>query len=97
MMNLIRPFLVPNVGAVAKHSRSFHLNALAFLCLVVLMLDSAWPFLAGYVPIPPVLFAILAGLFSGLALPARFVISNQLSGAPDAVTDKQDQGDAARS
>lgn len=94
MMNFIRPLMVQNAGKVARHSRSFHLNALAFLCLIVLMLDSAWPFLVGYVPIPPVAFAILAGLFSGLALPARFIISKQLSGAPDA--DKQDQGDAAR-
>lgn len=96
MMSFIRPFLVPNVGKVAKHSRSFHFNALAFLCLIVLMLDSAWPYLAGYLPIPPVAFAILAGLFTGLALPARFVISKQLSGAPDAVADKQDQGDPSR-
>ncbi|RWF33730.1 hypothetical protein [Mesorhizobium sp.] len=94
MMFFIRSFFVPNVGAVAKHSHSFHFNALCFLCLAVVMLESAWPYLADYLPISPVAFAILAGLFSGLALPARFIISKQLSGAPDA--DKQDQSDAAR-
>ncbi|RWP69560.1 hypothetical protein [Mesorhizobium sp.] len=76
--------LVPNSNKVARHSFSLHLNALGFACIMLCMLETAWPFLAGYLAISPVLFAVLAGLFTGLALPARFIIQKQLSGADDA-------------
>lgn len=81
---IVKRFLVPNVGKVAKYSHSFHLNALGLLCLLVCGAESAWPLLGGYVPISPILSGSLAGVFTALAIPARFIIKKQLSGDRDA-------------
>ncbi|TPN04530.1 hypothetical protein [Mesorhizobium sp. B2-1-2] len=80
----MKRFLVPNTGKVAKYSHSLHLNILGVLCLLLCAAESAWPLLGGYVPISPALFATFAGLFTALAIPARFIIHKQLSGDPDA-------------
>ncbi|TGT90908.1 MULTISPECIES: hypothetical protein [unclassified Mesorhizobium] len=76
--------LLPNTGKVVRHSHSLHLNAFGFVCWVLCGAEYAWPLLGGYVPISPVPFALLAGLFAALAIPARVIVQKQLSGAPDA-------------
>ncbi|MGX7874447.1 hypothetical protein ACVDG5_018295 [Mesorhizobium sp. ORM6] len=80
----MKRFLVPNVGKVARHSHCFHLNALGFICWLLCIAEVVWPMLGDYVKLPPLLFIALAGLFTGLAIPARFIISKQLSGASHA-------------
>lgn len=76
--------LVPNTGKVALHSHSLHLNILGFVCWLLCVGEVVWPMLGDYLSIPPVLFIALAGLFTGLAIPARFILSKQLSGGSNA-------------
>lgn len=80
--------LVPNTGKVVRHSHSLHLNVLGLLCWLLCGAEAAWPFLGGYVPVSPILFGVLAGLLTALAIPARVVLQRQLSGDRDA--DQQD-------
>lgn len=78
-MKLI-PKLIPNAGKVARHAWSFHLNLAGVFSALLYGLDTAWPFLYGYVPIPPPLFGLLAGLFSALAAIFRFIPQKTVSG-----------------
>ncbi|RWX60543.1 hypothetical protein EN780_31760 [Mesorhizobium sp. M4B.F.Ca.ET.089.01.1.1] len=76
--------LVPNSGRVARYSHSLHLNILSLVCWLLCIADVVWPMLGDYLKMPPLLFIALAGLFTALAIPARFVLSKQLSGASHA-------------
>lgn len=66
------------------HSYGHHLNAVGVLCLVLCMVEIAWPYLGDYLPISPILFGTLSGLFGGVGILARSVLTSQLSGDSDA-------------
>ncbi|MER9524070.1 hypothetical protein NKI96_10840 [Mesorhizobium sp. M0292] len=80
--------LVSNTGKVLRHSYSLHLNLLGFICWLLCIGETIWPLLGGYLPVSPIIFVALTGVFTGLAMPARVVVQRQLSGDRDA--DQQD-------
>lgn len=73
--------LVANWRAVLTRAWSVRLMALAAFFTA---LEAALPLLNGYLPIPPLTFAMLSGVCSGLALFARFVAQKSISGGSDA-------------
>lgn len=70
--------LVPNWRAVLRRAWSLRLMAIAFLFSV---LEVAWPYFEGLVPVPPRLFALLSGLFAGAGFVARFVAQKGVTNA----------------
>lgn len=77
--------LVSNWRVVLRHAWSVRLLAIAFLFSV---LEVAWPYFEGLIPVPPRLFALLAGLISGGAFVARLVAQKGLSDADREDTSK---------
>lgn len=72
-----KPKIVPNAKAVARHSWSFWLNAIATVASSIVLGMSV---LAGAPPINPVWFAALYGLVNLLAAGARFIAQPEVSG-----------------
>lgn len=78
------PRIIGNWRKVLWHSYSLHLNAAGFLCIILIVLETVWPLLAGVLPISPIWFAVLAGIFSAAGFYARFVLQPKISGDKDA-------------
>lgn len=63
--------LVANWRRVLRHAWSVHLNVGALVMAALAGIDTAWPLLGGFLPISPVVFAVLAGVFSMASILAR--------------------------
>ncbi|MER9768855.1 hypothetical protein NKJ09_22645 [Mesorhizobium sp. M0189] len=72
--------VIDNWRRVLRHAWSVHLNVAAVFFLIVTGLDTAWPFLNGYLPISNAWFGVLGGLLSAGALLARFIPQDKVSG-----------------
>lgn len=48
------------------------------LAIIAEGINQAFPYLEGYLPVPQPVFGLLAGLFAGLAIYARFVPQKDL-------------------
>ena len=68
---------VPNWRAVLRYSWSLRFAALSF---VLSMLEVAFPYLDGVLPVERGTFGLLAGMTTGASMLARIVAQNAVSG-----------------
>lgn len=74
------PRPVANWRAVLRHAWSLRLMLLAAMLSAV---EVAIPYLDGVLPLPPGIFALLAGIVTLAAMAARFVAQSPISGGKD--------------
>jgi len=70
--------LVANWRRVLRHAWSVHLSVAACAMAVCAGLDTAWPLLGGLLPISPIVFAVLGGVFSCAAVVSRVIYQDSV-------------------
>jgi len=73
--------LVPNWRKVVRYGWSFRFAALSF---VLSMLEVAFPYFDGVLPVGRGTFGLLAGLVTGASMASRLIAQTTVSGTPAA-------------